>query len=386
MKAAVYRGKNRVRVQDVPEPAIRDERDAIVRIVLSSICGTDIHLLNGRIPGMVPGTVLGHEAVGVVLEVGPAVEGLSPDDRVVVLSTLGCGTCSFCSRGFFAHCERTPVGPATWFFGGPAAAGSLPGLQAERARVPFADVTCVKLPPELDDLAGLALSDIFPTGWFAAQRAQIQRGQSVVVLGAGPVGQMAVTSAHRKGAATIVVVDREPARLELASRYPEVRGVSLSGWTSPLKRARAALGTRHGADAVLDCVGVDAASPWGFHAPTKPLEYAAELVRPEGVVSVVGLYPEVVSAAPLGAFLEKNVRLVGGNCHHRSHVEEPLEHLLAEPDDGRRVFTHRATLDHMPEAYEAFVEKEDGMVKCVLEVAGAAAPSLPPLGRALARR
>lgn len=368
MRAVVYRGKNRVRVQSVPDPQLREDRDAIVRIVLSTICGTDIHLVNGRLPGMVPGTVLGHEAVGVVEEVGPGVASPRQGQRVVVLSTIGCGSCSYCSRGFFAHCENTPVGPSSYFFGGPAAAGSLAGLQAERARVPYADVTCVPIPDELDDVAALALSDIFPTGWFAAELARLEPGQTVAILGAGPVGQMAVLSAHLKGVAKIVVLDREPNRLELAARFPEVETIDFSGWLSPLKRAKKALGSKYGADAVLDCVGVDASSPWGFHAPTKPLEYTAELVRPEGIVSVVGIYPEVVPSTPFGVFQEKNVRVVGGTCHHRAHVQRPLEHLLVEPDDGERVFTHRATLDHMPDAYEAFVEKEDGMIKCVLEV------------------
>src|SRR4051812_2973433 len=186
MQAVVYRGRNKLRVEDVDEPRIEDSRDAIVRVSLSTICGTDIHLVNGQFPGMSDGRVLGHECVGIIEEVGPDVRGLAKGDRVVCLSTVACGTCRYCTKGFYAHCEKTPVGPMTCFFGGPDEAGGLNGMQAALVRVPFADVGCVKIPDGLDEVAALSASDIMPTAFFGLDRLKLQPGETIVIFGAGP--------------------------------------------------------------------------------------------------------------------------------------------------------------------------------------------------------
>lgn len=366
MQAVVYRGKNKVRVEDVPEPEIQDGRDAIVRVSLTTICGTDIHLVNGNIPGMKDGRILGHECVGVIEEVGPEIRNLQKGDRVVCLSTVACGACRACTRGFFSHCEKTPVGPSTCFFGGPEEAGGLDGMQADFVRVPFADVGCVKIPDGLDEVAALAASDIMPTAWFGIDRLKIQPGETLVILGAGPVGQMAVTGAHRAKCSRIIVVDKEKSRLSLAARFPEVETVNYSTWFGPVKEILKKLEADHGADNVLDCVGVDASSEWGFASPGRAIEWASQIVRPEGRCSIVGVYPEVLKKVPLGVFLEKNAAIHGGNCNHKRFADDCLDYLTDHPEEGRCVFTHKADLAEMPEAYDAFVDKTDGMVKCLL--------------------
>lgn len=377
MRAVVYRGKNRVRVEDVPDPRIEDPRDALVRVSLTTICGTDIHLVNGQFPGMKSGRILGHECTGVIEEVGDDVRGLAKGDRVVVLSTLACGTCRYCTKGFYAHCENTSVGPMTCFFGSPGEAGGLDGMQADFVRVPFADVGCVKIPEGLDDVAALAASDIMPTAFFGLDRLRLEAGETIVIFGAGPVGQMAVTGAHRAKCSKIIVVDKEPSRLTLAKRFPEVETVNYSSWFGPVKEIMKKVESDHGADAVIDCVGVDASSEWGFHNPNRAIDWAAEVVRPEGKVSIVGVYPEVLKKVPLGVFLNKNCTIVGGNCEHRKYAEDCLEYLVEHPEEGRSVFTHKADLDEFEEAYEAFVTKADGMVKCLI------VPALSPLRREL---
>jgi threonine dehydrogenase-like Zn-dependent dehydrogenase len=366
MQAVVYRGRNKVRVENVPDPKIQEPRDAIVRISLTTICGTDIHLVNGNIPGMKSGTILGHEGVGTIEELGAEVEGLSKGDRVVILSTIACGRCRACIQRHFAHCERTPVGPAPCFFGGPVQAGSIDGTQADLVRVPFADVGCVKIPASLDDVTALAASDILPTALFGLDRIRLAKSEKLVIFGAGPVGQMAIFGAHRLGCSKIVVVDKEPPRLAYAQRFEEVDTVNYSSWFGPIKEILAHLEDEQGADAVLDCVGVDASSEWGFANPKRPIEWAAEVVRPEGSVGLIGVYPDVMKKVPLGTFLDKNAAIVGGVCNHKAFADKALDLLRAHPEEGRKVFTHRADLGEFEDAYEAFVGKEDGMIKCLL--------------------
>jgi threonine dehydrogenase-like Zn-dependent dehydrogenase len=198
MKAVVFHGVGDIRLDDVPEPTIQESTDAIVRLTSSAICGTDLHMIRGTLSGMKEGTILGHEGVGTVEEVGPQVRNLNPGDRVVVGSTVGCGYCSYCRAGYYAQCDNAnPNGPqaGTAFFGGPEATGPIDGMQAEYVRVPYASVTCVKLPDQVSDEQAIMISDIFPTGYFGADIADVSDGDTVAVFGCGPVGQFAITSA-----------------------------------------------------------------------------------------------------------------------------------------------------------------------------------------------
>src|SRR5690606_292754 len=219
MRAVVFREVGDIRLEDVAEPKLREPTDAIVRLTASAICGTDLHMIRGSLPGMKPGTILGHEGVGIIEELGKDVRNLRVGDRVVIPSTLGCGYCSYCRAGYFAQCDRAnPHGPGagTAFFGGPAESGPFQGLQAEKARVPFAAINLVKLPDEVSDDQALLLSDIFPTGYMAAEYAEIKDSDTVVVFGCGPVGQFAILSAKLFGAGRIFAVDNEPSRLAQA--------------------------------------------------------------------------------------------------------------------------------------------------------------------------
>ena len=201
MKAVVWHAVGDIRLDEVPEPRIEQPTDAVVRLTASAICGTDLHFVRGTVSGMKPGTILGHEGVGIVEKVGADVRNFDVGDRVVICSTIACGTCSYCRAGYYAQCDNAnPNGPdaGTSFFGGPAATGPVNGLQAERARIPFAATTMVKLPEQVTDDQAILISDIFPTGWFGAVLAEVSNGDTVAVFGCGPVGQFAIASASSK--------------------------------------------------------------------------------------------------------------------------------------------------------------------------------------------
>src|SRR5262245_33627476 len=210
MKAIVFHGVGDIRLDDVPEPRLQESTDAIVRLAASAICGTDLHLVRGTIPGVKPGIVLGHEGVGVIEQVGKDVRNLKVGDRVVIASTIACGWCSYCRAGYYAQCDTAnPNGPhaGTAFFGGPEQSGPFAGLQAERARIPYANVGLIKLPDDVTDEQAILLSDIFPTGYFGAELAEIEAGDTVAVFGCGPVGQFAIASAQLLGAGRVLAVD-----------------------------------------------------------------------------------------------------------------------------------------------------------------------------------
>jgi threonine dehydrogenase-like Zn-dependent dehydrogenase len=358
MRALVYQGLERIALEDVPRPQIEDDEDAIVRCTATSISGTDIHLINGKTPGMKPGQILGHEMVGVIEEVGERVGRFRPGERVVVPSTIACGRCSMCRQGEFAHC-LTVLGGRTAFFGGSEGSGSFPGLQAEYARVPFADVGLLKIPDDVDDEAALTLSDIFPTGYFSVDIAQVSEGEAVAVFGCGAVGLYAQLSCATRGASPIFAIDRWPARLELARRFPNVRTIDYSR-EDPTEVILSE--TDGGVDVAIDCVGMEASDPQGRPNPGQVQSYALRCVRPTGVVSTVGLYGEL-EGYPLELIVSKNLSLVAGNCNHRAYVADLLDYLRSHPKDGRFVWSHHLHLGDLPRAYEMFLSKEVGMVK-----------------------
>jgi len=400
MKAVVWHGVGDIRLDDVPDPTIQDLTDAIVEITASAICGTDLHFVRGTMAGMVPGTILGHEAVGVVREVGPGVRNLRPGDRVVIPSTVGCGYCSYCRAGYFAQCDNAnPNGKdaGTVFFGGPQATGPLHGLQAQFARVPFANVGPVWLPDEVSDDAAIMLSDIYPTAWFGARLADVSQGDTVLVLGAGPVGQFAITSAFQQGAGRVLVVDGVPSRLDQArARGAEAIDFNTEDPVAVVKELTGGTGV----DRVIDAVGVDAQRPktgpaaaaaqeqaeqfeaersqvapeQNPHgdtfvpgdAPSQSLQWAVEMVAKAGSIGVIGVYPPAMTSFPTGAAMNKNLSVKMGNCNHRRYIPHLLDLVRTGAIDPSTVITQVEDMPDVLQAYETFDHRESGWTKAVI--------------------
>ncbi|MEV6622175.1 zinc-dependent alcohol dehydrogenase [Amycolatopsis sp. NPDC051106] len=399
MKAVVWHGVGDIRAEEVPDPKILEPSDAVIRITRSAICGTDLHLVRGTMPGMVPGTVLGHEAVGVVEEVGPAVRGFTPGDRVVVCSTIGCGTCSYCRAGYYAQCDTAnPNGPAagTSFFGGPETTGPVDGLQAEYARIPFAMTTLVRIPDTVTDDQAILVSDIFPTAWFGARLAEVGRGDSVLVLGAGAVGQLAIASAKHQGAGRVFAVDGIASRLDLA-RGQNAETVDFNA-EDPVAVVRELTGGI-GVDRVIDAVGVDAqrpargpaagqgedleperelaapdAAPDGDqwvpgNAPSLAARWAVDVVAKAGSIGIIGVYPPGFDRFPLGTAMNKNLTIHSGNCNHRRYVPRLLQLVASGAVDPTAFITQHEEPAKAIDAYRTFDRRESGWLKTVLDVA-----------------
>jgi threonine dehydrogenase-like Zn-dependent dehydrogenase len=403
MKAVVFHGIGDIRLDDVKEPKIEDDTDAIVRITASAICGTDLHMVRGTMPGMKPGTILGHEAVGVVEEIGRNVRNLRVGDRVVVPSTIACGSCSYCRAGYHAQCDHAnPNGPraGTAFFGGPASTGPFDGLQAEYARIPYANVGLVKLPDAIDDDRAIMLSDIFPTGYFGALSAEIEQGDTVAVFGCGPVGQFAIASALLLGAGRVLAVDHRADRLEMArAQGAEVIDYDKEKPADVILELTGGIG----ADRVIDAVGVDAEGPRGgpakretgkkkkefaqeveevapeqapdgknWHpgnAPSLALMWALESIAKAGTLSVIGVYPEEAKLFAIGEATNRNLTIQGGNCHHRAIIPTLVELVMAGAVDPLQVLTNREPLTNVLDAYKAFDTRQNGWVKVELRPA-----------------
>jgi len=387
MKAAVWHGIGDVRLDDVPEPTIQDPNDAIVHVTTSAICGTDLHFLRGSMGGMKEGTILGHEAVGIVTEVGRNVRNLRPGDRVVIPSTIGCGACAYCRQGYFAQCDRAnPNGPeaGTAFYGGPESTGPFDGMQAEYVRVPYANVGPVWLPDEVSDDQAIMLSDIYPTAWFGCRLAEVGRGDTVLVLGAGPVGQFAITSAYQQGAGRVLVVDGVASRLEQARQ----RGAECIDFTTedPIEVIRE-LTMGVGVDRVVDAVGIDASAPdapmtgserpeWApGEAPQQALQWAVEGVAKAGSIGIIGVYPPEFSTFPIGTAMNKNLTVQAGNCNHRRYIPRLLDLVRTGAIDPSTVLTQSEPMTSAIEAYETFDRRESGWTKVALDVAPSAAHS-----------
>jgi len=410
MKAVVWHAIGDIGIDDVPEPRVHEPYDAIVRITTSAICGTDLHFVRGTMPGMAPGRVLGHEAVGVVEEVGSGVRDLAPGDRVVIPSTVACGTCSYCRAGYHAQCDdANPGGPlaGTVFFGGPEAAGGLDGLQAEYARVPYAHVGPVALPDTVDDAQAVLLSDIYPTAWFGAKLAEIGTGDTVAVFGGGPVGQAAIACARLQGAGRIILVDGLADRLDLARRQ-HAETVDFNA-EDPVEAIRELTGGI-GVDRVIDAVGVDAERPahgpaaqssgrqagrfdrerdeaapeshphgetWvPGNAPTQAARWAVRAVAKAGTIGTVGVYPPQVDSYPFGEAFMKNLTLKSGNCHHRRHIPGLVSLVASGALDPSPLITHWSALPDAIDAYESFDRRESGWTKVALGLGGLGA--VPP--------
>jgi threonine dehydrogenase-like Zn-dependent dehydrogenase len=401
VKAVVWHGEGDIRLDDVDDPVIQDPNDAIVRITRSAICGTDLHFIRGTMSGMQEGTVLGHEAVAVVTEVGPAVRRFSPGDRVIVCSTMSCGACRHCRAGHTAQCDTAnPNGPqaGTCFFGGPQTTGPVNGLQAEYARIPWATNTLIPVPGNVSDDQAILLSDIFPTAWFGAQLAGIGRGDTVAVYGAGIVGQLAIASAFRQGAGRVWAIDGVETRLVKAlEQNAEVIDFNQEDPVQVLQEATLGMGV----DAVIDAVGVDAQRPrsgpaaersgqqaaqfeaevrqvapetnvqggnWvPGDAPSQAARWSVESVAKYGRIGIIGVYSPALTSYPIGQAMNKNLTIRAGNCDHRS-VTPPLLDLVATGAfDPLPFITQQEPLDDVVDAYLNFDRREEGWLKTVLE-------------------
>lgn len=401
MKAVVFHGVGDIRLEEVDEPRIQEATDAIVRLTRSAICGTDLHLVRGTFQGVEPGTILGHEGIGIVEQVGPMVRNLEVGDRVVIPSTIGCGSCSYCRAGYFSQCDNANPGGSlagTAFFGGPAAAGGFHGLQAEKARVPFANVNLVKLPDEITDDQAILLSDIFPTGWFGADMADIHPGHVVAVFGCGPVGQFVICSAKLMGAGRVIAVDHHEDRLAMARRQgaetvnfdkedPVKTLLELTGGIGP-DRVIDAVGVdaehAHGGPALADALKEEGANSRevkkiapeadlnGEHwrpgdAPTQALSWAVEAIAKAGTLSIIGVYPPTAEKFPIGAAMNKNLTLQMGNCNHRKYIPELIELVRTGAVDPAMVLTQSEPMRDVISAYEAFDAREPGWIKVELQ-------------------
>ena len=403
MKAVVFHGIGDIRLESVPEPRIQDPTDAIVRLTASAICGTDLHMVRGTIGDMKPGTILGHEGVGDVEEIGRDVRNLKPGDRVVVASTIACGTCSYCRCGYYSQCDTAnPHGPAagTCFFGGPASSGPVDGLQAEFARVPFANVGLIKVPDGVSDDQALLTSDIFPTAYFGATIAEIEEGNTVAIFGCGPVGLLTIVSAHHLGAGRIIAVDTIPDRLEAARDLgAEVIDFNADDPVEAIHDLTGGIGV----DRAVDAVGVDAVRPehgpasrhgrknlekfqqelseiapkknpdadnWNpGDAPSQVLLWSVDALAKAGTLSIIGVYPETSRAFPIGKAMEKNLAINMGNCHHRRFIPKLLRLIRNGSVNPAAILTRHQPLVGAIEAYKAFDRRQPGWLKVELEPA-----------------
>jgi threonine dehydrogenase-like Zn-dependent dehydrogenase len=379
MRALTYLGPSRVRMTDKPEPVPEHPEDAIVRVTRAAICGSDLHLYHGLVPDTRVGCTFGHEFTGVVEQVGPDVQSLRPGDRVVVPFNIACGRCFFCQRELYGSCDWS--NPNSQLLGGvygySHTTGGYEGGQAEYVRVPFADVGPLKIPDGLDDEAVLFLSDVLPTGYQAAEMASIERGESVVVFGCGPVGLFAQKSAWLQGAGRVIAVDHVPERLELATRLSHVETVDF-GLVGDVVAHLRDLTDGRGPDVAIDAVGLEARGSWVHRAlgalrlqagaPTA-IGWAIDAVRKGGRVSIVGVYGPPWNLVPIGTAMNKGLTLRMGQCNVRRYMPRLLEHIQAGRIDARAIITHRLPLEDAPAGYELFADKLDGCVKCVLRPA-----------------
>jgi threonine dehydrogenase-like Zn-dependent dehydrogenase len=391
MKAVCWHGSQDVRVDTVPDPTILNPRDAIVRVTSTAICGSDLHLYDGYIPTMQAGDILGHEFMGEVVETGPEVTNLKKGDRVVVPFTISCGNCFFCNRDLWSLCDNS--NPNAWMaeklyghspsglFGYSHLLGGYAGGQAEYVRVPFADVGPLKVPDGLTDEQVLFLTDIFPTGYMAAENCDIQPGEVVAVWGCGPVGQFAMRSAFMLGAERVIAIDRIPERLALAQQsgaeiinYEEMdAGVALKEMTGG-----------RGPDCCIDAVGMEAhgTGVMALYDTVKQairmetgramvLRQAIAACRKGGKVSVPGVYGGFIDKMPMGAFMNKALTMRSGQTHMHKYLKPLLERIQRGDIDPSFLITHRLPLEEAPHAYKIFRDKEDNCIKVVLKPATA---------------
>jgi threonine dehydrogenase-like Zn-dependent dehydrogenase len=387
MKALVWHATNDVRIESVPDPKILNPRDAIVRITSTAICGSDLHLLNGFIPTMQAGDILGHEFMGEVVEVGSENKKLKVGDRVVVPFTIACGRCFFCARELWSCCDNS--NPNAWMaeklygyatsglFGYSHMTGGYAGGQAQYARVPYADVGPIHIPEGIPDEKVLFLSDILPTGYMAAENCDIKPGDTIAVWGCGPVGQMAIMSAWLLRAGRVIAIDQVPERLQMAREKGRAETIDLTREDvfDRLKTMTGGLGP----DACIDAVGleahgatldayIDKVKAAAFLATDRPnaLRQAIHACRKGGVVSIPGVYGGFLDKVPIGAAFQKGLTMKMGQTHMMRYMKPLLDRIERGEIDPSFVITHRLPLEQAPRAYRVFRDKQDHCIKVVL--------------------
>ena len=389
MKANCWMGKKHLSVEDVPEPKILSQRDAIVRVTSTAICGSDLHLYNGFMPGMQKGDILGHEFMGEVVDVGKGVKNLKAGDRVVVPFAIACGNCESCQLGNFSCCEN--ANPNGWVteklmghatcgaFGYSHLTGGFAGGQAEYVRVPYADFGPLKVPSTLRDEQVLFLSDIFPTGYMGAEQCEITPRKVIAVWGAGPVGQLAIASARMLGAEKVIVIDRFPYRLDLAVKKAGATDVINYAETDRVHEALLDLTAGRGPDACIDCVGLEAHG-YGVEYTYDKVKQTLKLqldrpiavrdaimaCRNAGIVSILGVYAGLVDKFPLGALMNRGLTIKTGQCHVHRYMKPLLERIERGEIDPSFVVSHHMKLDDIPRGYDMFMRKQDNAMKIVL--------------------
>src|SRR4051794_3313680 len=391
MKAVCWWGKGEVRVVDTPDPTILNPHDAIVRVTLTAICGSDLHLYDGYVPTMMRGDILGHEFMGEVVEVGSDVRNLRVGDRVIVPFTICCGNCYFCKNGQWSLCDNS--NPNAWMleaiqgYGGAALYGyshmygGYAGGQSQYVRVPFADVSPLKIPESLPDEKVLFLTDVFPTGWQAAEQCNIKPGDVVAVWGCGPVGQFAIASARLLGAERVIAIDRFPERLRLAQFHSKAEILDYSEVDDVYETLKEMTGGR-GPDACIDAVGMEAhgtpIDAWYDRVKqamrleldrAHVLRQVLHCCRKGGTVSIPGVYAGFIDKVPFGSAFGKGLTLRMGQTHVQNYTRSLLKRIEREELDPSFIITHRVTLDDAPAMYQTFRDKQDECIKVVMRPA-----------------
>ncbi len=388
MRAVVYHGIHDFRVDNVPDPIIKDQTDVIIKITSTAICGSDLHLYNGYIPTMQEGDILGHEFMGEVVEIGSAVTKLKKGDRIVVPFTISCGTCHYCKKELYSLCDTSnpnkkmmeeAYGYGTaGIYGYSHMYGGFAGGQAEYARVPFADVDSLIIPESLPDEKVLFLTDIFPTGYMAAENCNIKPGDTIAVWGCGPVGQFTIRSCFLLGADRVIAIDRIPERLAMAKSIGNVDVINYEEVESVPDTIKE-LTHGKGPEAVIDAVGLEAHGSGfaGAYDKAKQL-LKMETDRPTalreiiqscgkgGYVSIPGVYGGVVDKFPIGVAFAKGLTMKMGQTHVQKYMNKLLGKIEAGEIDPSFVITHRMNLNDAPHGYEIFRDKEDKCIKIVM--------------------
>jgi len=388
VKALCWQGKTSVSVERVNDPSILNPRDAILRITRTAICGSDLHLYDGYIPTMEPGDVLGHEFMGEVIETGSEVKKVKKGDRVVVPFTISCGQCFYCKNQMWSACDNT--NPNAWImekmygysgsalYGYSHMMGGYAGGQAQYVRVPFADIGCLQVPDGIDDEKVLFLSDIFPTGYMAAENCDLKGGEVVAIWGCGPVGQFTIRSAFMLGAERVIAIDRIPERLKMA-RAGGAEIINYEEVDDLVEELKWVTGGR-GPDACIDAVGLEAhgvglAAAYDYSKQRMKMSFDRPIVlrqvmqacRKGGVVSIPGVYGGFLDKIPFGAAFGKGLIFKMGQTHMHKYMQPLLQRVQNGEIDPSFVITHRLSLDEAPEAYKTFRDKQDQCIKVVLD-------------------